>query len=108
MAESETTAFILRDEAGAYYAIPPEALATFRVPDEHRETVARIAGEAGADDTAGFGHGHGQGQGQGQGLGRGHGSGNPHTLLPVLPAPLPLPFPTITDGTSNTIFFGER
>ena len=104
MAESETTAFILRDEAGAYYAIPPEALATFRVPDEHRETVARIAGEAGADDTAGFGHGHGQGQG----LGRGHGSGNPHTLLPVLPAPLPLPFPTITDGTSNTIFFGER
>ena len=101
MARESNAAFVLCDEAGTYYAIPPAALAQWRVPEEHTEAVARLAAEA-AGDTAGFA--------QAQGLGRGHGSGNPHTLTPVVLTPLPLPFPvqSITDGTSNTIFLAER
>ena len=73
-----------------------------------RAAVERVAADADDVDTAetdttGFAQEHGAAPG------RGHASGNPHYLVPVVPVPLSLPFPTgITDGTSNTILFGER
>ena len=102
-------AYILQDEAGTYYAIPATALATYRVPPEHAAAVERAVEDL-AGDTAGFGHGqgHGQGQGGGQGQGQGRGHGGWRGLKPILPFPVPLPFASITDGTSNTIVFGER
>lgn len=113
MTIEDQAAFILRDDEGAYYAIPLAALAHFRVPAEDAPALERAIDEA-SGDTAGFAQGQGNGQGRGQGQGhahgRGHGSGNPHNLTPAFPGLLPLPFPigTITDGTSNTIVFGER
>ena len=41
MAE-QTMAFILRDAAGEYYAIPEAALAAYRVPAAYRALVERL------------------------------------------------------------------
>ena len=112
MTSESHEAWILRDEAGDYYAIPADVLARYRVPAEHAPTVEQAVATA-AGDTIGFGHGQGQGhgqghgQGQGQGLGRGQGQGQGRGLTSISPNLVLLPFPSISDGTSNTITFGE-
>ena len=57
-------------------------------------------------DVSGYGRGQGRGLGPGQGQGQGQGGGQGQGKRSVF-NPWSSLFPQITDGTSNTLFFGE-
>ncbi|MGH2603994.1 MAG: hypothetical protein ACRDJ9_31995 [Dehalococcoidia bacterium] len=45
MTNAQTTVLVLKDQAGTYFVLPPEALERWRLPEEHTAEIERLIAE---------------------------------------------------------------